>query len=61
MYKNGHFKNLIRFAINLAMSSPLLGAAIGGSVGFFMFNPLMAFALGGAGIATGIYGKSTQK
>lgn len=61
MYKNGQFKTLINFAVNLSMSSPLLGAAIGGSLGFFMFNPLMAFALGGVGIGIGIHGRSTQK
>jgi len=61
MYKNGHFRQLLRFAINLSMSSPLFGAALGGSIGFFMFNPLMAFALGGAGIGLGVYGKTQHK
>lgn len=61
MYKNGHFKQLLRFAINLSMSSPLFGAALGGSIGFFMFNPLAAFALGGIGAGLGVYGKTQQK
>ena len=61
MYKNGHFRQLLRFAINLSMSSPLFGAALGGSVGFFMFNPLAAFALGGIGVGLGMYGKVNEK
>ena len=43
------------------MSSPLFGAALGGSVGFFMFNPLAAFALGGIGVGLGMYGKVNEK
>ena len=61
MYKNGHFKQLIMFAVNLSMSSPLFGAAIGGSLGFFMFNPLVAFVLGGVGVGLGVYGRQQQK
>jgi len=49
------------FAVNLSMSSPLFGAAIGGSLGFFMFNPLAAFVLGGVGVGLGVYGRQQQK
>lgn len=61
MYKNGHFKQLLRFAVNLSMSSPLIGAALGGSIGFFMFNPLAAFAMGAVGVGLGVHGKNAQK